>query len=397
MRDAQEIAYQLLGMALIMTLLFVQKQHVRLTKVSLCLGIFGLWTICLYALGKCTIGFNYLFNIFIFIGVYFATISCYKVTDFKFIRKCILWVFAINTIYIVCQAWGFDPVGFTNSGIGGSPQNTGLLGLPAHYGVYTAIAICMFSAYAPFSAILLFGFLSIGQSSGAIGAAVIAYLYILWVRRHEVRFGIPYIVLSKIKPYMNIRKILIPYFFLAVMIVSSCASWYIMKVDLPMGMFTSRPPAWKLMINDAFKHPLWGWGLGAIRQGTLLYVKDAGSDATVRATRLEDGRFQIVESEAKAHNLPPEMRVDIWDNCHNEYINLLYHFSIIGVILFGFLIHFMYLRIKQTIMTKELASIIGVLMVFLLSSITQFPFSVARLACIVPVMLGMLVIHTQKD
>ena len=162
-RTAQELIYQLLGMILVMSLLFVNKQKVRLTKVSLCLAIFGLWTMCEYMLGRCTIGFNYLFNVFIFICVYFVTLSCYKKEQFYVIRRCILWAFFLNTIYVVSQANGFDIVGFTDRGGGGCPENTGLLGLPAHYGIYTAIALCMLAAYNPISSILLFGFMAVSK------------------------------------------------------------------------------------------------------------------------------------------------------------------------------------------------------------------------------------------
>lgn len=397
MRESQELAYQMLGMILFFCLFFVKKRVVKLTKVSLTLSIFCLWTACIYMLGKCTIGFNYLHNVFVFAIIYFVTLSCYKKENFNLIRNCVLWIFFLNTIYIVSQGFGYDIIGFVNNGSPDVvPTDTGLFALPAHYGIYAGIAICMLSQVHPIIALLLFGFLAVSKSSAAIGAAVIAYLYILWVRRFEVKFVIPYFTLKKQKWFIQTRKIFVPFFFLAVILIGTASTWYIVKVDAPMGMFSTRPPAWKLMITDALKHPAWGWGLGAIRQGNIRYVKDAGSDVTVRSVRVKDDTFRIVESEAVKYNLPHNSKVDIWDNTHNEYINLLYHFSVLGVILVGFLLYFLYKRLENVLITPEIATLVGIMIIFLLSSVTQFPFSVARLAHLVPIVLGMYMVHTTE-
>ncbi len=396
MRVAQELFYQLGGMVLFFGMMFCDKRKVKLTKVTLALSVFGIWTVCLYTLGKCTIGFNYLYNIFTFMIVYFVTVSCYKKEHFKYIRNAILWVFFLNTIYVVSQGFGWDIVGFVDKGSPNLiPTGCGLFSLPAHYGIYTAIAICMFASKRPFMSILLFGFIAVSKSTAAVMAGIIGYLYLLWNRRHEVRFVIPYFTFKKKKWFVSFKKLFIPYFFLVTLILGLGGSYYIIKVDMPMGMFSTRPPAWKLMINDALKHPLWGWGLDAIRKGNLRYVKHASSDISLRAVRVEGNKFQIIEAEAKKYNLPPDMKIDTWDNTHNEYINLLYHFSVVGVVIFGILMYLLWLRLKRVKIGAELGSIIGVMLVFLVSSLTHFPFSVARLASLAPIILGMFMIHTE--
>lgn len=397
-RPAQEMAYQLAGMVLFFALMFCKKRRVVQTKVSLWLGIFALWTMFLYCVAQCTIGFNYLYNVFIFMIVYFVTISCYEKKNFKFLSRCILFVFFLNAVYVASQAWGYDIVGFRDWRFHEMiPKDTGILALPAHWGIYTAIAICMFASRRPFMALLLFPFLYSSKSTGALAAAIIGYLFILWTQRHTVRVPLWYLWIKKEKWFVEIRKIYIPYFFFVFIILGTLGSYYVIKVDQPMGMFSTRPPAWGIMINDALKKPLWGWGLDALRQGDMMYVKYAQSNATVRAIRMKDNTFAIVEKEAQKYNIPKDAQMDLWDSTHNEYINLLYHFSVVGCVIFGILMYCLWLRLKKVVISPQLASIVGVMIVFLVSSTVQFPMSVARLGSMLPIILGLFIIHTAEE
>lgn len=388
-RLAQETLYQLFAILLFFVSLFTVKRTAKLTWVSLWLGIFGLWTLFLYTIAGMQIGYNFLFNIFACLLIYQIAVTHLKVENTRFLFNCILGVWFFNTVYTASQFWGYDICGFVNSGNPAIlPEPCGLLALPAHYGIYTAVAMMVLASRYPVVASLLFGFIATTKSTGALAGAVVGYTFILWVRRGEVRVWIPF-YWRKVW-----HKIYLPVVYFMTIFLLIGASLYVWKVDRPMGMMETRPKAWAIMINDAMKHPLWGWGLDSLRCGNHIYVKDTIHDNTLHAVRIDNRTFQVNENEIQKYELKPDAKFDVWDNAHNEYVSLLYHFSIVGVFIICMVLYSLWNRLKRVNITPELASIIGIMLVFLVSGQTQFPFEVARLGHLVPIILGLYMIHT---
>jgi O-antigen ligase len=155
-------------------------------------------------------------------------------------------------------------------------------------------------------------------------------------------------------------------------------------------MFEGRYKMWKVVLRDAFKHPIMGWGLDSFRNaGTFkpfIYMQNAMTRET-KAVSLS--AIQVYNETGVMPPMPGFIKqgdaLDIWDNPHNEYIMLFYEFGLVGVILFGL---FCSDIVKRFYVTDELIAIIGVFIVFLIISTGQFPFHVVRLGYIFPVLVG---------
>ena len=225
MRYAQELIYQMMAMTIFFTSFFSIKKPVKLTWVSLFIGLFGIWSVYLFAISRCQVGFNYVFNYLCGCLVYFTVISCMSKKDTKFLFNAVLIAFSLNTIYAACQMVGWDVVGFvcvnqTNR----LPDPCGLLALPAHYGIYSAVAMMISFLINPFLP-LAFGLsLFISKSSGAILGAVLGYLFILWCMRYSVRMKVS-------------KKHYIPLYMIMSILLTVGSVLYVFKIDLPMKMF----------------------------------------------------------------------------------------------------------------------------------------------------------------
>ena len=401
-RYAQEMCYQMFSIILFFSSFFCVKKPIKLTKVSLFLGIFGLWTVVSYILTSgCTMGVNYLFNILCGCMVYFVTISCVKKEDTNLLFKTILVTFLIATGYSLVQALGYDIVGFHMRGqpTYRVPEPCALFALPAHYGIYGALAMMVFACFHPVLAVVFFGALFVSKASGVWVAASIGYIVLLWFRRKEVRFKFPFIWIRKKKRFFYIRNwVYVPVVYFMVLLMFTGAWFFVMKYDKPMGMFKTRPGAWKLIINDAMKHPVTGRGLDAFRLGGVKYIMHPDKQNTRRAIRQTNGMFLIeYDNDNVLDRLEQRTtkRYDTWDDPHNEYISLIYHFGLSGLVLLGFLLWAMKERLKKVVMTKELATLTCMVITLGLCSMTHFPMHVARIAHIAPVLLGLFMVWTE--
>lgn len=395
LRVAQEAFFQASTASAIMALLFFfNRKPIKLNKVSVMFGIFVIYSYLLFTLSGFKQGSVYLYNIFISSLLYFCVLGMKK-EDTKQFFNVIGWIAAFNILYIAVQALHLDFVWFMK-GPGGVATTgifdpIGFFGLKAHMGIFMAIAMMSLIRKNFLVSQLLWIPIYMSKSTGAMLAAGVACLfYLYWTRR-------------------KIFKIMIP-------LVLAGSFVYIIFVDAPMGMFGSRPPMWQESMRDVvygynlrtpdlqspyLRNIFTGFGLDGFRTGVIKYFKLAKNDTTVKAIQLSD---KLVDAKGRPYYAkegkiftPDNDVVDYWDNAHCEPVNLFYNFGLIGVIVIGFMFYFICSRFGLAIKTPEAVSLFAMMIVFVMSSLTHFPFHIPRLGFLVPLILGFFIINSEDE
>ena len=300
-----------------------------------------------------------------------------------------MWVGIINMLYISLQLFGLDPI-YVIKGTPGNIDAVGMLGLKAVVGMWSALAMIVTVSINP---LLSLGFLITmytSQSTGAIlGLSLGVGTYLYYTNRKVFRVVVPIIIVV--------------------------GGLYVAFIDSPMGMFGTRPPMWKQAVKDTVygvklndpkvQSPylcnfLTGYGGGSFKAGNIKYFKVAVTDETIRGILL-NGRMtspdgtNFVQKNGQIYY--KGQRCDYWDNPHNDYIRLIFEFGFIGMIIFGCFLYFMWKRFYHSRKSKELIVITSLLIAFGGFATTQFPTSLARIGYLVPILIGLFVVHTQED
>jgi len=392
-REGQELFYQLATTVLVIaSLAFFEREPIRKNKVNIWIGIFGIYSILLFALSGFKLGLSIMFNIFLGILLYFATLALKK-EDTKQIFNAMIWVCILNMLYIALQNIRLDFI-FMIKGEHGvvepiNKDTMGFMGIKAALGIYMALGAIAIMFFHPWLALALLFPIYLSQSTGAVAGAFSGVLcYFWWMKR-------------------KVFKILLP-----ILIVGGIA--YVVFVDSPTGMLGTRSPMWKLAMKDAFygfnlhagqlqspylRNPFTGFGLGAFREGPILYFKEFDTNITLRAIKTPQGLVDVAGNRFKMKDgylyTPYDKRVDWWDDPHNEFVHLFYDFGLFGVIIIGFILYYLTMRFRNSVKSKELIVITSMLVVIGVTSLTQFPMHLARLGYLMPILLGLFVIHTE--
>ena len=147
---------------------------------------------------------------------------------------------------------------------------------------------------------------------------------------------------------------------------------------------------WKLALKDTMTRPFIGMGLDSFRNvGQLkpyLYFTDSTNNQALRMTYIGgekpwvkpagyDMKYKTYKD--KDGSDVQEALVNPWDNPHNEFLSILYEFGVIGFLIFCALLWDICKRLYRDPIVITLFAII---LVYLVSSVGQFPFHLARLA-----------------
>jgi len=317
-----------------------------------------------------------------------------KKEDTSLLLKTVLWVCVINVAYMFFQQIGFDFI-FNMRGAGQSVIETqgeliGFFGLKSHMGIYMALGMIVMLYINPWLAILFIPLLYISKSIGAIAGAFIGVLFWFWWTKRKVA-----------------------YFLLPILLAFGI--WYVVKVDNPMGMMKTRPGVWKTSLKDVvygynlhdpklqspyLRNIFTGFGPEMILSGNLYYLSEPLTDSVKRGIRTPNGvldeqgkPFLIEKGELFTNDKKP---VDLWDNLHNGLIQLFYEYGLLGMIIIGFLVFYISKLFRESFKSKELVAIMSMILVLLVSSITQFPLYVARIGYLMPILLGLFVINLEE-
>jgi len=229
--------------------------------------------------------------------------------------------------------------------------------------------------------------------------AFIALLFLALVPAHSTGAYIG--LLAAVLVYLWYRARLA--FWVAIVPVLLGAMLFLVKVDNPMGMQTTRLDMWGKCVQDAHLKPL-GYGLDAFRiderDGAIRYFKYSFNDTTVRVKKVS-GQWMM-----QTNGVPKEFLdkvnnnknpIDSWDSAHNEPIQLFYETGFPGLFLLGFILFFIYKIFKFSMKRSLTVALYCSILAIMIGSLVQFSFHVARIAHVIPIIFGMFIVSARDE
>lgn len=346
------------------------------------LGAFLTLNILLFLYNGAAVGWSQVSNILL--GSILFTFSRYffSKNDFKMVYKPVMIVVCVSLVFMLLQLLHLDPM-FTPITNGGQeisgPLNDpiGFFGIKEANGTFLTIALPMAVALNPVAGFLLLIPIKMSQSSGVYLAALIVILFYSWHRYRR--------------------------FFKFICVLIPIAGFLIIKdLHTDPKTFTSRFPVWHSALSYSLKNPL-GYGPDSYRNynshKNFKFVGDNFYNHAILTQEGKEARFtyysptkDVAKMQELMHNIDKTKisigQMDEWDNPHNMYVNLLFQYGILGVILLWGLMGEMYFRFKSAIKDEELIVITSCLLVYFITGLTNFPLELARTAYLFPLLLG---------
>lgn len=395
LRIAQEAFYQLAGMTLVLSSFFYNLKPIRRSPINMWMGIFGIYAIFLFLLGGANIGAQYMFNIVIGVLLFFKTQQLEK-RHTKIILHTILWVCILNVLWMVLQELRLDPI-FSIKDTARDTLNyeakdlIGFLGLKAVMGMWMGLGLLACLFISPWIAVLFAYPIYLSQCSSVVmGLAITVPFYFFFTKRLAFKILLPLLLIV--------------------------GSLYVVFIDSPMGMMKNRPIAWRMFVRDTvygtgsgsrfLKNSFTGFGLDSFRMGAIKYFKESKSDKTIRAIVQgnkmvdEQGRnFYMAPNHVGTQRIhsPDGKLLDHWDNPHNIFVHVFFEMGLIALVIIGFILFHLFKRFRYAIKDKQLVIVFSMILFFLLTGVSQFPTHLARIGCVFPILLGLLVVNTEGD
>lgn len=299
--------------------------------------------------------------------IYEAVYRVVNHENMKVVFKFMIWFAIINMIYMAMQGLGWELL-YQEAGKSGYQNGLlGFFGLKAIMGMFFAMAIPFVAFKYPKLSLGLFIPIYVSECSCAMGAAIVAYLWQIW----------------------NISR---KWFYILVGIL--CIGGIVYAIhDSEAGMFTDRGNLWKVVMRDAVRKPIFGWGIDSFRCATpdkqFMYWKNVRTRETFKTDIRDTIEYQhtgMYDLKKYGKFMQKGDILDPWDNPHNEFIMLFYEFGIFPFVILGFFIY----DIKRRFNTHNdyLVPFIGFFLGLLIMSMGQFPFHLARIGIYIPIFLA---------
>lgn len=333
------------------------------------LSAFLLLSIFLYCYyGFPNIGGAYVTNILFGCIIYQVSYNCINKKNIKMVYIALIGLCIVNAIYMILQRLGYD---FIYCDIGKSYQgdHVGMFGLKAFMGMFFAMCIPFIARFSLWLSLPAFIPAYFSNCTVAIIGGGVAFLWSAW-NKCRLTFWLSLI---------------------AIVIGSGVYAYQ----DSKMGMMEDRVKLWRIVAQDAFKKPYLGWGLDSFRhiEDSDNLSFDKKNFLYFRNQRTKDSGKFVYHEQTKSLVPPKDFYIpgdtlDPWDNPHNEYLQLIYEFGILGLIICFFFFKDIFRRYKESDYDEDLVAMTGFFMTILIFSIGQFPFHVARIGFLIPVIFG---------
>lgn len=335
---------------------------------NLWLAVFLIWSVFIYAYYNFpAIGGRYVINIFMACILYQLT---YKLVDRRktvLIFKAVAFLVGLNALFIGLQKLGYDPMFVHNEFKTLNVDLVGIMGIKAVSGVFTAISLPIVMSLAWWAVLPMLAMLFLSECSSAVAASIAVLLCFVFKKSKKL--------------------------FLITIIPLLIAGGLYIKHDAKANMMTDRVNLWHIATRDAISRPFVGMGLDSFRNiGSIkpfMYFKDTRNNACVPLKYDKEQNIWIppkgTDTTPRADGVPI---FNPWDNPHNEFVGLVYEFGVIGLLIFIALLWDISKRLKYCIDDKIIFTIGLSFLAYLICSIGQFPFHLARTAHISIVLLA---------
>lgn len=377
LRETQERGFQILAMCLFA--FFVG---------NVWIGAFIILNVFSLLLNDWTVGLSQILNVFLGSVIFLVSRSYFKKNEIKPYLNVILWVAVINILWMAMQHNGIDPLYIAQNASGTIMTDitfrdfSGLFGIKMANGIFLSIITPIIASLniflVPFIIIPVY-FCRASIVGLAIFVSMLFYIY-------------------------HIHRKLFIYFFVIGSIAGSIYAYYDMKDDPT--TFKSRLPLWHMGLKYTLSRPM-GYGPDSWRnynkQKDFLFYSDYDYNPAI-LTRMDDNKYKFKYYDmdnGKMHDMNngklKNCQLNWWDNAHNEYVQLMFEYGFLGLLLLGGLIREMYYRFKFAIRSKELIVITSCLIVYFVTSLGHFPLHLARLAFLFPLLLGAFYAKTESS
>ena len=362
----------------------------------------------LFVINGGAVGFDYVLNIFLALGLFSVSRRFFKIFSFKQIISCLLILGFINLLYLALQRFGIAPLhqSVDNAGMNANHTGqdiTGIFYSKSVSGFFFALIIPILASINMIYVIFAFAGIYFSESSVAILAGTIGLLFYTYSARSEWRIMVPYCLPTfqkfRFKKLSQGTKEFYPkWSVVLVCILIPVCLLYIFGHDQKTDpkSFTSRFHIWYAGVEKTFMRPV-GYGPDSWRNITkhkdFVFSGDEESRAAV-SYQIEGNKYNFTYYHPNQYNrrhgfagIQPK-NITFWDNAHNEYITIFFQYGFLGMFLFCLLIKDMVLKFRKSDYSKEIILVTSMLLVFAVAGLTQFPLHLARVGYIFPILLG---------
>lgn len=365
-----------------------QERYFQAASMALVALFFGniwltlfMWlNLALFAYHGAQVGSSQVLSVFL-TGILFACSRQFFLKhSIRQFTKPLYLVAALSLIFMLAQAFGVDPINSPTSHKGEILKHSSLYLKTGLF--YTASINSIFLTI--IGALLIFlnswlGFLLILPTLDArCSAAMLAW-----------GFLIPFWI------YWKARR-----FFIPAIIIGVLGFGFITYKDFSSDKLTykSRFENWHLMLKSCLIYPI-GYGPDSFRNThkhkNFMFRSDKDYLPIIEIIQSKDTSIMRYHSSSESKweerfkgKIPDINNINTWGEAHNEYLELLFQYGILGVILFVCFLREIRLRFILSDKSPEVLALFSVLCVYFLTSTTQFPFHLARLSGIFGVFLG---------
>lgn len=370
-----------------------------------------LWlNIILFILNNGTVGSSYIYNIFMAMVLFKVARTYFTSFRSRDDLKPVLGVLALSLAFMGLQLLGIDPLHTASDPAGNVTgirlhDPIGLFGIKAVNGIFMAIVAPIVASFSVPLALLLIIPIWVCQSSVATLAYVVSILfYLFWTAKGfgylwisiQMRLARPFFTITPYIKRLTYFKVLVP-----ILVLGALAFMVIDRNTAP-DMFKARFGIWHATFKYALARPI-GWGPDSFRNLTphkgFVFSGDedmrsgiAVIDSEIQApdgSIVEQYKFKYYSMDGASHDFTtPKGNPNFWDHSHNEYLNLFFEYGFFGLVLLFFFMRDLVLRFIRSVKDEETVMLASCLIAFFVASLTHFPFHLARVGYLFPILLG---------